>query len=114
MGVGARVVPLRGGSVGNVPLQRQPHYPTTSVVKELKVKDENVVPFRDTPRKVAPKSLTRTYRTHKYKVTYIPSTRKWKWTVSVVSKMEYSDVADTQLKAFKAAERFIDKNCRTT
>jgi len=62
--------------------------------------------------KVKPKTLNRIYKTHKYKVTYVPSTKKWKWTVSVVSHMQYSDVADTQLKAFRAAEKFIDKTCR--
>jgi len=61
---------------------------------------------------VKPKTLNRIYKTHKYKVTYIPSTKKWKWTVSVVSRMEYSDVADTQTKAFKAAEKFIDKTMK--
>ena len=67
----------------------------------------NVVPLR-----VKPKTLNRIYKTHKYKVTYVPSTKKWKWTVSVVSRMEYSDVADTQTKAFKAAEKFIDRTMK--
>ena len=69
--------------------------------------ETNVVPL-----KVTPKTLRRVYKTHKYVVTYIPKTKKWKWTVSVVREMVYSDEADTQIKAFKAAERFIDKNCR--
>lgn len=69
--------------------------------------NNNVIEF-----KVPPKTLNRTYKSHSYTVTYIPKTKKWKWTVTVVSKMQYSDEADTQIKAFKAAEKFIDKNCK--
>ena len=70
--------------------------------------EENVIPIR-----VKPKTLNRVYKTHKYTVTYVPKTKKWKWTVVVETKMTYSDEAETQVKAFKAAERFIDRTCRT-
>ena len=50
--------------------------------------ETNVVPL-----KVTPKTLRRVYKTHKYVVTYIPKTKKWKWTVSVVREMVYSDEA---------------------
>lgn len=62
--------------------------------------------------KIKPKTLNRTYKSHKYEVTFIPKTKKWKWTVTVVTKMCYSEEADTQVKAFRAAERFIDQNCK--
>lgn len=62
---------------------------------------------------IKPKTLNRTYKKHKYTVTFVPATKKWKWLVEVVTTMKYSEEADTQIKAFRAAERFIDKTCRT-
>lgn len=67
----------------------------------------NVVPF-----KVPPKTLHRSYKSHSYVVTFIPKTKKWKWTVTVKTEMVFSEEADTQVKAFRAAERFIDKECK--
>lgn len=69
--------------------------------------DDNVIPFR-----VEPKTLNRTYKSQSYTVTYIPKEKKWKWTVTVTTKMTYSDIAPTQVKAFRAAEKFIDQNCK--
>jgi hypothetical protein len=61
---------------------------------------------------IPPKSLTRLYKKHHYKVTFIPATKKWKWSVEVVMRTIYSEEADTQIKAFKAAERRIDQMLR--
>lgn len=63
------------------------------------------------PMPVKPKQLNRQYRSHAYTITYIPKTKKWKWTVTVTTKMVYSEEADTQVKAIRAAEKFIDKTC---
>jgi hypothetical protein len=57
---------------------------------------------------VPPKKLTRHYKQCKYTVTYIPATKKWHWAVTLVQTTTYGEDADTQLKAFKAAERHID------
>lgn len=61
---------------------------------------------------IKPKTLQRQYKLHSYTVEFIPKTKKWKWTVEVVSRMVYSDIAETQVKAFREAEKFIDKNCK--
>jgi hypothetical protein len=60
--------------------------------------------------KIPPKTLTRKYKTHTYTVTFIPKTKSWKWTVTVVNKMVCSEVAPSQVAAFRAAEKFIDQN----
>jgi hypothetical protein len=64
---------------------------------------DNVLQFR-----APPKTMERPYKKHKYTVTYLPDTKEWKWTVEVTHKTVYSDVAPTQVKAFRAAERHID------
>lgn len=65
---------------------------------------DNVVEF-----KVTPKKLKRTYKRHHYVVEYVPATKKWKWTVEVVTTTKYGEEAESQLKAFKAAEKHIDR-----
>ena len=65
---------------------------------------DNVVQFT-----VKPKKLTRTYKRHHYTVEYVPATKKWKWTVEIVTVTKYGEEADTKNKAFKAAERHIDQ-----
>lgn len=64
------------------------------------------------PMNIKPKTLNRQYKQHKYTVTFEPKTKKWKWKVEVTTKMVYEDVADTQVKALRAAEKFIDRNCK--
>jgi hypothetical protein len=61
---------------------------------------------------IKPKTLNRQYKQHKFTITFEPKTKKWKWIVEVTTKMVYSDVADTQVKALRAAEKFIDRNCK--
>lgn len=70
-------------------------------------KDNNVVSLN-----IKPKTLRRSYKKHEYVVEFIPKTKKWKWTVTVTTSMVFSEVADTQVKAFRAAEQFIDKNVK--
>ena len=70
----------------------------------------NVIAF--TPKPITPKTLKRSYRSHEYVVTYIPKTKKWKWSVTITTKMMFAEEADTQVKAYRAAERFIDKNVK--
>lgn len=60
---------------------------------------------------IRPKTLHRQYKRHEYTLEFLPKTKKWKWTVTVITRMVYSEVADTQVKALRAAEKFIDKNC---
>lgn len=69
--------------------------------------DDNVVNFP-----IKPKQLNRKYKSHDFTVTFIPKTKKWKWTVTVTTRMVYSEEADTQVKAIRAAEKFIDKECK--
>ncbi len=61
---------------------------------------------------IKPKSLNRTYKKQKYTVTFVPATKQWRWTVEIVQTLRYEEVAETQIKAFKAAERFIDKHVK--
>lgn len=68
----------------------------------------NVVQFKLPP----PKTSNRTYKSHSYTVTYLPKTKTWKWTVEIVQKIRYSEEAPTQVKAYRAAERFIDKEIK--
>lgn len=58
---------------------------------------------------IKPKTLQRQYRRHSYKVEFVPKTKKWKWTVEITHRTVYSEVADTQVKAFRAAEKLIDE-----
>lgn len=67
----------------------------------------NVVPMN-----IKPKTMNRTYKKQHYTVTFIPATKKWKWEVTITTKMVFSEVADTQIKAFRAAEKFIDLNVK--
>lgn len=67
----------------------------------------NVVPIT-----VKPKTLTRHYKRTTYVVTFVPKTKKWKWDVTVTNVMKYGEEADTQVKAFRAAERFIDQHVK--
>lgn len=67
----------------------------------------NVLPFN-----IKPKTMKRSYKRHSYTVEFVPKTKKWKWTVEVVNRMVYSEEADTQVKAFREAEKFIEKNCK--
>lgn len=53
--------------------------------------------------------MNRVYKQTKYTVTYIPATKEWKWEIEIVQTVKYTDVAATQVKAFRAAERQIDK-----
>ena len=67
--------------------------------------EDNVVQLR-----IPPKQLERQYRQTKYKITFVPATKKWQWTVTFTHVVEHDGVADTQNKAFKAAEKFIDQH----
>lgn len=60
------------------------------------------------PFQVKPKTLKRQYKRHNIVVTYVPSTKMWKWSVTVVNEMTFTDTAPTQVAAFKAAEKMID------
>jgi hypothetical protein len=73
----------------------------------LAFEESNVVPI-----KITPKTLKRSYKRHTYLVEFIPKTKKWKWTVEVTTRMVFSEVADTHVKAIREAEKFIDKNCK--
>lgn len=64
------------------------------------------------PLPIKPKTLNRTYKRQHYTVTFVPATKQWKWEVVIKTEMRYSEEASTQLKAFKAAEKFIDQNVR--
>lgn len=57
---------------------------------------------------IKPKRLTRQYRRQKYTVTYTPATKRWKWEVEIVQTTRFGGDADSQTKAYKAAEKHID------
>jgi hypothetical protein len=78
--------------------------------KNSEVEEDNV--SYSLLNKIKPKTLKRSYKRHAYVVTYIPKEKKWKWSVTVTTSMTYEDKADTQVKAFRAAEKFIDENCK--
>jgi hypothetical protein len=59
-----------------------------------------------------PKQFKRHYKKTQYVVTFIPATRKWKWEVTITTTIRYDEVADTELKAFRAAEKFIDQHIK--
>lgn len=75
-------------------------------MSEVEHKD-NIIPLH-----IKPKTLRRSYKKHEYVVEFLPKTKKWKWTVTVTTQMVFSEVADTQVKAFRQAEKFIDNNCK--
>lgn len=61
---------------------------------------------------VPPKKMKRTYKKQHYTVTFVPKTKKWKWEVTVVNEVKFAEEADTQIKAFRAAEKFIDQHVK--
>jgi len=72
--------------------------------KEATMTEGNVVQLV-----IPPKTLSRKYRNTSYVVSFVPATKQWSWKVTFTHVVEHEGDADTQLKAFKAAERFIDK-----
>lgn len=76
--------------------------------EEISYEGRNVVSIH---KNIKPKTLRRSYKRHSYVVTFLPKEKKWKWSVTVTTSMTYEDVAETQVKAFRAAEKFIDENC---
>lgn len=71
------------------------------------VAQSNILPF-----KVAPKQMKRPYKKQHYIVTFIPATKKWKWEVTITNTIKFAEEADTQIKAFRAAEKFIDQHIK--
>lgn len=61
---------------------------------------------------IQPKQVKRPYKKQSYTVTFIPATKKWKWEVVIKSELKFSEEADTQIKAFRAAEKFIDQHVK--
>ena len=55
-----------------------------------------------------PKTMNRNYKQHKYTVSFVPSTKQWEWCVEIVQTTVFKDIAPTQIKAFRAAVKFID------
>ena len=68
----------------------------------------NVTPIA----RVQPKTASRRYKTHPITVTYIVDTKMWKWEVAYTQVVKWGDEAKTLNSAFKAAEKWIDKNER--
>lgn len=60
------------------------------------------------PLHVKPKTLTRQYKQHKIIVRYVPADKQWSWTVEATNVTRFTDVANSQMAAFKAAEKLID------
>ncbi len=61
---------------------------------------------------ITPKQMNRHYKRQKYTVTYVPATKSWKWEVTITTQLRFSEVAETQIKAFRAAEKFIDQHVK--
>lgn len=72
----------------------------------------NVAKVEGNVTHIKPKTMKRTYKRQHYTVTFVPATKKWKWEVVITTHMKFSEEADTQVKAFRAAERFIDQNVK--
>jgi hypothetical protein len=58
---------------------------------------------------IPPKQLTRSHRKTKYTVTFVPATQQWQWEVEFTHTTKHTGTALTQIKAFRSAEKFIDK-----
>lgn len=58
---------------------------------------------------IQPKTLKRTYKRMSFTVTFVPSTKRWKWTVEVPIVTRYSDTAKDMRGAIRAAEKCIDQ-----
>jgi hypothetical protein len=65
---------------------------------------------------VKPKTMHRKYKNTDIELIFLPAKRKWKWKVTIINKMVYEsgedELASTDAKALRAAERFIDKTVR--
>jgi hypothetical protein len=70
----------------------------------LVVKQDNVVALP-----VKPKTMQRTYKGAKITLTFIVGKRVWKWRVEIQQTVAFEDEAATDVKALRAAEKFIDK-----
>lgn len=58
---------------------------------------------------VKPKTMNRQYKGAKITLTYVPKDKEWKWKVEVTHTMTFEGAAATDVKALRAAEKFIDK-----
>lgn len=52
--------------------------------------------------------MHKTYRGVQITLTFVVSEKKWKWKVVIKQEMVYEDYAPTDVKALRAAEKFID------
>jgi hypothetical protein len=57
---------------------------------------------------VKPRTMHRSYRGVQITLTFIVGEKKWKWRVVVKQELAYEDYAPTDVKALRAAEKFID------
>jgi hypothetical protein len=57
---------------------------------------------------VKPRTMHRSYRGVQITLSFIVESKKWKWKVSIQQTLEYEDEALTDVKALRAAEKFID------
>jgi hypothetical protein len=57
---------------------------------------------------VKPRTMHRTYRGVQITLTFVVGDKKWKWRVEVQQVLVYEDFAPTDVKALRAAEKFID------
>lgn len=57
---------------------------------------------------VKPRTMHRTYRGVQITLTFVVGDKKWKWRVDIQQTVTFEDFATTDVKALRAAEKFID------
>jgi hypothetical protein len=61
---------------------------------------------------VQPKTLNRSYKNQKIKITYLPPTKTWRWEVFITTTAHFDGEAKTRQAAVKEAEKMIDMATR--
>lgn len=62
---------------------------------------------------VKPRTMHRSYRGVQITLTFVVGEKKWKWRVEIQQTLVYEDTAMTDVKALRAAEKFIDMQKRS-
>jgi len=70
--------------------------------------DNNIIKLSE----VKPKTRNEIYKRIPIKLRYDPKTQKWQWEIRVVTENRYYDdsKSDTEQKALRAAQKYIDKH----
>jgi len=66
----------------------------------------NVIKLED----VKPKTVKSVYKKIPITLTYLPNEGKWKWSIKIITETTYSEVSENEIKAKRAAQKYIDKH----